>query len=240
MNSVSLKFARVSQNVKNALILSGREPDSVTIVGVTKAQPFQVAVIGAQCGILDLGESRLQEASRKIPVVEKVLMDHQVDISTLTWHMIGRLQSNKAAKAARLFDVIHSVDSEKVARILARTAGDEGKKLRVFVEVNISSQLQKGGIPVESTLEFVTEIIAMKSLHLEGLMTIGQQSVDDEIILKSFRTLRLLNDNIAERYDEFQYGRQLSMGMSSDYRLAVREGATIVRIGSAIFGPRPG
>ena len=239
MDNVSYRYARVSQSVKYTLRQCGRENGAVTIVGVTKALPFQIAVAGVQSGIYNLGESRVQEASEKIPVMMEFLKQHQVDVSELTWHMIGKLQSNKAAKAARLFDVIHSVDSDKTARKLSSAAVDEGKVLRVFVEVNTSQESQKGGVPVNSAHEFVTGLSDLENLYIAGLMTIAPRSDDQGIILKSFRTLRELNDTIAANIDDLHYGRQLSMGMSSDYRLAIREGATVVRVGSAIFGPRP-
>ena len=239
MDSVSLRFARVVQNVQYALKSSGREQDSVTIVGVTKALPFQMAVAGVQNGILDLGESRVQEASTKISAVKEFLREYNVDISKLTWHMIGKLQSNKAAKAARLFDVVHSIETLKVAEILSRTALDEGKKLRLFIEVNTSDEIQKGGIRVASIADFVAEMIGLDNVHIEGLMTIGRKSDDEAEIRKSFRILREANEKISALYEKSQYGRQLSMGMSGDYPLAIQEGATMIRVGSGIFGPRP-
>lgn len=239
MDSVSLRYARVSQNVKYTLALSGRKDESVKIVGVTKALPFQVAVVAVQNGIFDLGESRVQEASEKIPAAERFLVDQNVDISKLTWHMIGRLQSNKAAKAARLFDVIHSVDSLKLARILSRASAEEGKILRVFVEVNSSNETQKGGIAMDLVTDYASKIIELENLYVEGLMTIGLKSQDEGVIRQSFISLREMNDQISQGYSKSQYGHQLSMGMSNDYPLAVSEGATMIRVGSAIFGPRP-
>jgi pyridoxal phosphate enzyme (YggS family) len=238
MDAVSLRLARVIQNVRTTLISAGRDNDSVTIVGVTKALPYQMAVVGVQNGLFDLAESRVQEAIEKIPATENFLREYNVDFSQLTWHMIGKLQSNKAARAARLFDVIHSVESLKLANILSRTAKDEGKTLRVFIEVNTSGESQKGGISVNATSDFVAEISGLKNLYIEGLMTIGRNSEDEHETRTSFRLLRELNENISAEYGDSQYGQQLSMGMSGDYPLAIQEGSTMIRIGNGIFGPR--
>lgn len=208
----------VRQRIVAACARAGRRTEDVTVVAVTKTANVSEIREAFQSGIRHFGENRVQDAGEKLAG----LMDIR---PAFTFHMIGRLQSNKAALAAKLFDVVESVDSVKLARLLnARTAG----KLPVFIEVNVAGEAQKSGMKPEDVRGAVSEISLLEHLRVDGLMTVAPAVSDPEKARPVFRQLRQLRDALGLR--------QLSMGMTDDFEIAVEEGATVVRLGRAIFG----
>ncbi len=232
-------FTGVKELVSAAAVKAGRSQDSIKIVGVSKRHPSEKIVSAVLEGLRDVGEDRLKEAQEKIPEVKRLLSNAGFDPSQIKWHMVGHMQSNKATKAAELFDVIQSVESVKVANKLSRTAVDSGKLLEIFIEVNVSNEATKSGIQPDGLIDLVGEIRTLPGLNLNGLMTIGPLTGDRNLIGASFEKLKRLRADTCERFGLPAEGWELSMGMTNDFELAIESGSTMVRIGTAIFGLRP-
>ncbi|NQT34800.1 YggS family pyridoxal phosphate-dependent enzyme [bacterium] len=235
---MNTQFETVCRQIAESALRVGRNPESVRIVGVSKRQPNDKLVTAVLDGLREIGENRVQEASEKRPIVEKLLEEVGFDISQLKWHMVGRLQSNKAATAAGLFDVIQSVENVKIANRLSRTAAELGKSLEVFIEVNTSGEASKAGVHPDSIIDLIGEIKSLPGIKLNGLMTLGPLTEDRDRIRASFDRLKETLDGIEVEFPSLTAGWDLSMGMSGDFSEAIAAGATIVRIGTAIFGPR--
>lgn len=195
------------------------------MVGATKGVPPERILEAVEAGLEAIGENYVQEALRKYEVIGP----------KVSWHMIGRLQTNKAKYAVRIFEVVHSLSSLKLAQELNRRAEREGRKVKVLIQVNLSGEETKGGVSPQEVFDLARGIMQLPYLELTGLMTIPPYSEDPEASRPFFRALRELRDRLL---DEGIPARELSMGMSNDFRVAVEEGATMVRIGTAIFGPR--
>jgi pyridoxal phosphate enzyme (YggS family) len=218
--------SRVLAVVAEACGRAGRDPSDVTLVAVSKtvAVPRLAAAIAA--GMSLFGENRVQETDSKAPL-----------LPAARWHLIGPLQSNKARRAVELFDVIESVDSLDLARRLDRLAGELGRApLGVFLQVNVDRDEAKAGFTPETLDEDLDELAALPNLRLHGLMTVGRLAVSPEDARPTFVRLRELSTRLRARHGEV--GPGLSMGMSDDYAVAVEEGATVIRVGRAIFGAR--
>ena len=216
---------QVLERCRQAALRSGRPGDAVTVVAVTKSQPLEAALAAVETGIVHFGENRVQEAEDKWDACSR---------SGLTLHMVGRLQRNKARKAVRLFDVIHSLDSVALALKLSEAA--EGKPQPVFVEVNVAGEASKVGFRPEQLQPALLEIAALPNLRLLGLMTIAPVVPSPEEARPVFAGLRRLGESL--RAEIPALGAELSMGMTDDFEVAIEEGATLIRIGRAIFGPR--
>lgn len=227
-SSVAERLAEIRDRIGEASTRAGRDPGEVTLVGASKRQPMDRLRAAAEAGLRVFGENRIQEAEQKIPVLP-------VD---LDWHFIGTLQSNKTKIAARLFSTIHSVDRLKIARRLDREAGELDRRLRVFLQVNVGDQTSKQGFPEDGLAAAVRPIAELEHLEVLGLMAIPAYEENLENARKWLRRLRELRDDLAERPEWAGFPGQLSMGMSHDFEIAVEEGATHVRIGSLLFGPR--
>jgi pyridoxal phosphate enzyme (YggS family) len=225
------RLAAVRGRIADAAARVGRDPGAVTLIGASKQVPAERLRDAASQGLAHLGENRVQEARDKI----EALADLR---SGLTWHLIGHLQSNKAKAAAALFDWVQSVDSPELARELDRRAGEAGRRLRVLVEVNTSGEATKFGVPPERTLEVLAGLAGLEWLEPRGFMTVGPLSEDEARVRAAYAALA---ERLRAAQGAFPAWRldQLSMGMSGDFELAVEEGATIVRVGTALFGPRP-
>jgi pyridoxal phosphate enzyme (YggS family) len=219
--------ARLEQRIAAACRRANREPSSVTLVAVSKGQPPPVVAAVAQLGVMLFGENRVQEAKAKIPECP----------ARLRWHMIGHLQSNKARDAVQLFDLIESVDSLDLARELDRRAAQAAKHLPILLEVNIAGEATKFGYPPARLLEDLPEINRLQRVTIQGLMTVAPWSPDPERARPVFRRLRELKTECEQILGAPL--PHLSMGMSGDFEVAIEEGATLVRIGTALFGPRP-
>jgi hypothetical protein len=215
VTDVEQNLKNVRERIKNAALKAGRSPEDVRLVAVTKSFGVPVIEKAISLGVKSIGETRIQEAMKKFEEIGR----------RVEWHMIGHLQSNKAKKAAELFDFIHSIDRLKIARKVSEKCLQIDKVMPVLVQVNLSGKTY--GVKPEETIEFVDEIRGFDGIRVEGLMTIAPL-VEPEKTRPYFRKLRELA--LAAKL------KHLSMGMSNDFEVAVEEGATMVRIGTAIFG----
>ncbi len=207
----------------------GRDPDEIALVAVTKTVPIPRIREVIEAGVMLLGENRVQEASDKMALLSSL---------PVTWHLIGHLQTNKSRSVAELFELIHSLDSVKLAAALDRHGAALAKQIRVLVEVNLGGELSKTGIPEQDLLPLLQDCRQFTHLSIEGLMAIPPYRKNPQDVRPFFRRLRLLRDEAAKACPDYPL-RHLSMGMSHDYEIAIEEGATLVRIGTAIFEARP-
>lgn len=221
-------FKRVMDRIKEAAIRSNRKPDDVKLVAVSKTVDIKRILEAVDAGATILGENYVQEALQKIPAVP----------SDVNWHMIGHLQKNKVKYVIEPFSLIHSVDSEKIANEIQKRGAQKGKKVDILIEVNLSGEESKFGTPPENLPLLVESIAKMDHLNLLGLMTMPPFFSDPEKSRPFFAKLRELLDKLNEqRIYPFPL-KELSMGMSNDFFEAILEGATMVRVGTAIFGER--
>lgn len=224
-------LARVRENIARIQAREGVN-HPVTIVGVTKGHPPDVIRAAAQSGLEDIGENRVQEALRKLDEVGR---------SELRWHLIGHLQTNKAKFVPGTFDVVHSVDSEKVGTALRgaweRWAEDESQAepLDVLVQVNVSGEAQKTGCDPAAALDIARGLVGERAFRLRGVMTMAPFTSDEKVQRRVFAGLRALREKLEEAGLTVP---ELSMGMSADYESAVAEGATMIRLGTILFGER--
>jgi hypothetical protein len=230
---VAARLAAVRERVAAAARRAGRAPDSVTIVGVAKGQPAARVVAAVAASLRDVGESFAQEAKAKLPLVRAEL--ERRGVGPPRFHFVGRLQTNKARLAAELFGCVHSLDRPELARELARRAEAAGRRLRALVQANLSGEPQKGGVAPERLGELLALCRGLPALEVVGLMTVPEAEDDPERARARFAELRALRDTHAREAPGL---RELSMGMSADYEVAIEEGATMVRIGTALFGAR--
>lgn len=224
--SVAERVADVRARIVRACERAGRDPHDVTLVGVTKTVPVDLIREALDAGVSHVGENRVQDALQKM----RELSDRAPQ-----WHFLGHLQTNKARVAAEIFDCIESVDSLKLARALEEDALEIGRALTVYVQVNIGGEETKGGVPPEEVLGLIEEIDAMPSILVTGLMSIPPPRASADDTRRDFRRLKDLFDGLRAVHPEIV---NLSMGMSSDFEIAIEEGATEVRVGTALFGSR--
>jgi hypothetical protein len=220
----------VYRKISSAAIRSGRNPFDVTLVAVTKTVDAGRIKEAVSLGLRVFGENRVQEAQKKIEQCKEECADCQVE-----WHMIGHLQKNKAKIAVRLFDLIHSIDSIGLAEEVNTCASKENKVQKVLIEVKLSEEETKQGVGKENLMGLIRAATTMKNLKLTGLMTIPPFFEDPEMARPFFRELRELRDNAKKNGYALP---ELSMGMTNDFEVAILEGATMVRIGTGIFGER--
>ena len=220
----------VYRRISSAVIRSGRNPFDVKLIAVTKTVPIEGIKAAADLGLRVFGENRVQEAQEKIAACRSQCPDCAIE-----WHMIGHLQKNKAKTAVRLFELIHSLDSPDLAGSLNKHAEEAGKLQRVLIEVKLSPEDSKHGVAREDLMSLLESVSAMKNLKLEGLMTVPPFSDNPEAARPYFRNLRYLRDEAEKKGFRLP---ELSMGMTNDYEVAILEGATMVRIGTGIFGER--
>ncbi|MFZ7125503.1 MAG: YggS family pyridoxal phosphate-dependent enzyme [Desulfobacterales bacterium] len=225
-------IARI-QSVRNriaaAAVRSGRTPETIRLVAVSKTVPADRVREAIDAGVDTFGENYIQEAREKVAALSG---------SPVSWHFIGHLQSNKAKYAVRIFDLIHSVDSEKLAVELDRQAGRAGKIQNILIQVNTGKESSKSGVHAENALRLVNRAAQLENLSVRGLMTIPPFFDAPERVRPYFRELRELADLIRQEGIAGVTMDELSMGMTGDFEAAVEEGATLVRIGTAIFGAR--
>ncbi len=224
---IAERVARVRARIAAACARAGRDPDAVRLVAVSKTHPPESVAAAAAAGLTIFGENKVQEAAAKIPLCP----------GHLEWHLVGHLQSNKVRHAVRLFQTIHSVDSADLLERLDRIAEEEGRRLRALFEVNVSGESSKFGLKPEQLTAVLSAAGACRRIEPVGLMTIPPASEDPERARGFFRALRELRDR-ARAESGFELP-ELSMGMSQDFEIAIEEGATYVRVGTDIFGPRP-
>jgi pyridoxal phosphate enzyme (YggS family) len=248
IDSIAMRVDSVRERIAAAARRAGRSPEEIRLVGVTKTHPPDLVVQALAAGLHDFGENRVQEAEPKIAALA-------ADRSAITWHLIGHLQSNKAKRATTLFDLIHSVDSLHLAEALARGVGSSPSNpqpptpnpLSVLLQVNVSGEASKDGFDLAGWEEradlldgffaAVERLLALPQLRVVGLMTIAPWGDDPAAARPTFRSARLLREALARRFPAADWSA-LSMGMTDDFEMAIEEGATIVRVGRAIFGSR--
>jgi pyridoxal phosphate enzyme (YggS family) len=223
------RVAEVRERIAAALKRSGRGAEAVTIVAVTKTYPASAVVAARDAGLTDVGENRVQELAEKVEVVGR---------DAVTWHLIGHLQRNKARRALPTFDLLHSLDTVRLARELSDGAVAAGTTVRALVQVNAAREESKSGLAPEALVDALGEICSLPGLQVEGLMTMAPFTEEEAVIRRAFADTRALRDEAARQLPAFR-GRELSMGMSNDYEIAVEEGSTLVRLGTVLFGARP-
>ncbi len=223
------RLGRVRRRVARACESCGRDPDAVTLLGISKRQPLERVRAAIRAGLKTLGENQIQEALAKTAELP-------LDVD---WHLVGHLQSNKVKPAVRIFGSIHSIDRLKIARKIAREAELQGKRIDGFVQVNLANEPSKHGYPSDGLLEAVRPLAELEHLRIVGLMAIPPYEPDQERARRWFRQLRELRDELASEPGWAGFAGWLSMGMSHDFEVAIEEGATHVRVGTSIFGERP-
>jgi PLP dependent protein len=234
---IQANIARVERRIRAACVLAGRGRDRVTMIAVTKGRSVDEMLAALDGGLFHLGENRIEELETKLPAIRE-----RWSGQTPVWHMIGHLQSRKAARAVLTADLIHSVDSVRLARRLDRAADASGVRARVLLQVNVSGERAKSGFAVatpEGEAAFLAEIgalAALEHLDVQGLMTIAPQTRDPGTVRPHFRRLRLLRDRLREAFP-YSTWDTLSMGMTDDLEIAIEEGATMIRVGRALFDP---
>jgi pyridoxal phosphate enzyme (YggS family) len=224
------RLANIQVRIANALMRADRPADDVTLIAISKTHPAGAITELINFGVTDVGENRVQEAEDKIIAVGR---------NRTRWHLVGHLQANKARRAVKLFDVIHSLDSIELAHRLDRLCEEERtKQLSVLIQVDLGNEETKSGIAAEEVIELATEINRCDRLKLSGLMTLPPFFDDPKEARPFFKRLVDIRDELSAK-GVFKHGRgELSMGMTHDFEFAIEEGATMVRIGTAIFGSR--
>lgn len=218
--SVAEQLTRVRERMAAACRRAGRSPDEVTLVGVSKGVPAQRVAEAHAAGLQDVGENRVQEAAAKIEALAAQGVRPR-------WHLVGHLQTNKAKTVTGLFAILHSVDSVRLAQALSRRAREP---LPILLEVNVAQEASKFGFTPQEVASALRSIVDLPNLDVRGLMTIAPQTDQPESVRPVFQRLRELRDELGLR--------ELSMGMTNDFEVAIEEGATMVRVGRAIFGER--
>ena len=224
-DTIERNLAEVRGRIADACVRVGRSPDEVTLVAVTKTVSVEVARTLFELGVADLGENRVQQTDEKVAGLSDL---------AVRWHMIGHLQRNKAKRAVQIFDMIHSVDSARLAKEIDKCCGARGLRMPVLLQANVSGEETKSGVAAEEAADVAQRIREFPNLNLIGLMTMAPFVDDAETVRPIFQKLRALRDAIRETSDDEGFS-ELSMGMTQDYTVAVEEGATCVRIGSALF-----
>ncbi len=227
---IARNIERIIERIARAAALAGRSTDEVTLLAISKTFDREAISQAIDAGLTKFGENRVQEAETKIPSF--------AGRPGLEWHLVGHLQSNKARRAVELFDIIHSVDSYRLAERLSRTCLEIQKKISVLIQIDLGGEETKFGADPNTIQELAGSISQLPGLQLDGLMTIPPFLENPDDVRPFFARLRELRDSIEAAQPGCLGRRHLSMGMSHDFEAAIREGATIVRIGTAIFGSR--
>lgn len=227
---IEARLAAVEARIARAAARAGRDADEVELLPVTKGHPVTAIEAVRSVGLGRIGENRVDEAETK-----------QTELGgrkALVWHMIGRLQRNKARRALAAFDVIESVDSLRLARTLDRIVGEEGRApVEVLVQVNTSGEDAKAGFEGGDALSGVREVCELRGLRVAGLMTMAPYTDDETVLRTTFRRVRELSEQLVNAIPGYE-GRVLSMGMSNDFEIAIEEGSTRVRLGTVLLGER--
>jgi pyridoxal phosphate enzyme (YggS family) len=227
------RLEAINQRIAAACERAGRQVSEITLVAVSKTVSVARIREAIEAGVRALGESRVQEAAAKIPELKQLSDEREVQ-----WHLIGHLQSNKARRAVELFDAVHSVDNFKLAERLDRFAAESGKRLPIFIEVNLGGEESKAGAAPDEVLPLCEQIGKLPRLELKGLMAVPPFSSAPEDARPFFQHLRRLRDEARQAGAAEGGLNDLSMGMSDDFEIAIEEGATFIRVGTALFGSR--
>lgn len=237
--SIRSHIETIHQRIAMAAEKSGRDPSEITILGASKQVEITRVLQAISLGIIQIGENQVQEAETKVNAIKQ----HG---QGAIFHMIGHLQANKVKRAVAIFDVIQSVDSIRLAQRIDRSASEVNRHIPIYIQVNIGHQPTKEGVKPDQVLELAEFVAACDHISLAGLMTVpphisdkGSSPFGLESIRPYFRSLRDIRDNLYKIESYHKVKLELSMGMSDDFDIAVEEGATIIRLGSSIWGPRP-
>ena len=225
--AIADRLQGIRERIAAAAGRAGRDPESVTLVGVSKTVPPDRILEAVQAGLADLGENRVQEARDKAPLLP----------GTVRWHLVGHLQANKANHAARLFQVVHSIDSVETLERLERAAEREGRRMTAMAQVNLAGEATKSGARTEDLERILEAAAGLRSVALTGLMILPPYDPDPGRSRPFFRRIRELLHELQGRHPRLSL-RHLSMGMTEDFEVAIEEGATMVRVGRALFGER--
>lgn len=228
MNQIAQNYLTLKDGIHRIAIAAGRNPNDITLLPVTKGVSNENILEVYKLGNHSFGENRLQEALEKIPQLP----------GDIDWQLIGTLQSNKVVKALQFFSLIHSLDSLELAKKISSVSIKLSITARVLLQVNTSGELSKHGMSAEDWRRHLDELNQLDNIQIEGLMTIAPYIEDEKVIRSCFSSLRRLKDEFKGKIKDSKNFSHLSMGMSHDYRIAIEEGATILRIGTAIFGER--
>lgn len=229
--AIAVNLAAVQAEIAAAAHRAGRPLSDITLVAVSKNHPVDAIAAAYQAGQRDFGENRLEELWSKMTEAQRLGLDQ------IRWHMIGTIQSRKTGDVIGPFTLIHSVDRTKIAARLSRDAAAAGKVMHILLEVNVSGEASKHGFTPAVLLDEAAALLALPGIQVHGLMTMAPYLDDPELTRPVFRALRGLRDRLAAQHPHADW-RQLSMGMSNDFGVAIEEGATLVRVGTAIFGER--
>jgi hypothetical protein len=229
MMGIKENVAQVRERIAAACRRSRRGPDDVKLVAISKTFPPECVRAAYEAGLRDFGENRVQEARTKRPALSDL---------TITWHLVGHLQTNKAKAARELFHWVHSVDSLRLAQKLDQAAASGGGRLPVLLEVNLGEEASKAGVGKSEIIQLAQQVSQLAALEVRGLMVIPPFLDDPELVRPYFRRLRELAQEIESKNIANLSMQELSMGMSHDFEVAIEEGATIIRVGTAIFGAR--
>jgi pyridoxal phosphate enzyme (YggS family) len=229
-DNLSDRLANVRLRIEAAVQRSNRLADQITLVAISKTHPVETLKAGLAAGLTDLGENRVQEAEGKIIELGR---------KATRWHLVGHLQANKARRAVQLFDVVHSLDSAALAQRLERLCIEEGRaEFPVLIQIDLGGEKTKTGIDPRKLPEILDALGDCKRLRLKGLMTLPPFFENADCARPYFKTLRQLRDELKSQGQFGEHPGELSMGMSHDFEIAIEEGATMVRVGTAIFGER--
>jgi pyridoxal phosphate enzyme (YggS family) len=225
---IAANINKIKQRIAVAAVRAGRDPYSIKLMAVTKTVPPERILKAIEAGVTLLGENYVQEAKDKIALIG----------DSARWHMIGHLQTNKAKYAVKLFDCIHSVDRLELAQELDRRARPGGSKINILVEVNVSGEQTKNGVPALEAMDLIQRLSHLDNLAVHGLMTMAPYADNPENSRPYFKALRNLRNDILRTGIIGIRMEELSMGMTDDFEVAIEEGSTIIRVGRAIFGER--
>lgn len=232
MTTIKENISRVREDIARVCQKIGRDPQEITLVGVTKFAPVEAIQEAIDCGITDIAENKVQEGQKKYPALRPSSTN-----TPFKRHLIGHLQTNKAKDALKSFDLIQSVDSLKLALEIEKQASKLNQRAEILFQVNIAEEEQKFGADKGQSLELIGQILQLKNIQLLGLMTMAPLTEDQQVVRDCFKGLRDLRDQVAKTFKgnpnmEMKY---LSMGMSGDYEIALQEGSNMIRVGRAIF-----
>lgn len=229
MSGIVQNLNNLKEEIKKSALKANRDPEDIVLVAVTKTVDIDRIKEAVNAGATDIGENRIQEAKQKFPELSSL---------NIGWHLVGHLQTNKVKDALKMFKLIHSVDSIRLAEEIDKEAKKQDKIISCLIEVNSGSELSKFGLKFEEVLPFIKETEKLENIKFSGLMTVAPVCENTEEVRPFFRKMKGLFDNLSKINLKNVEMKHLSMGMSSDYKTAIEEGSNMVRIGTAIFGER--
>ena len=229
MQSIKDNLDKINKQILDTAMSSGRNPENIRLIAVSKRKSVEAVMEAIKAGAKHFGENYIQEALDKIDAIGK---------DTACWHFIGHLQSNKAKFAVKYFDYIHTVDTIKLAREIDKQAGKISKIQDILVQINIGEENTKSGIKIDDTLKLITQIHTYKNIAVKGLMCMPPYFLDPDQARIYFQQLVRIKDEILDKKYETVSMEHLSMGMSNDFKVAIEEGSTMIRVGTSIFGRR--